>query len=395
MASTDLIHEAWSVLTQCSTTSGIMASPNHADNYRRIWSRDAMMAGVASVFHGHESMIAVHRSSIITLMKAQAFDGQLPSNVTVEEKRTSFGGLAGRVDATTWWLVGAGVYLLHSKDDELKTHLAGSVERAFQVLHSWEMNHGGFIYTPLGGNWADEYICQGYVLYDQLVRLWALRLHANVYQRSDWKLLAEQLTKRISDHFSSDGKQEAVMHPRAFEKAKEKEGRYWWFQFGPQGYDTRFDLAANALALLLGFDQKIKSTAAFLNELAVNQQSWMIPAFYPTIQQGDAEWSLLAENYAYDFKNFPGHFHNGGAWPIFMGWMIAALNLHNERFTATAMQRELEHTLVSNTHQPFFEYWHIKEKKAGGKFPLAYSATGCLLANLSPDQMETIKIYLQ
>lgn len=392
MDNNQLTHEAWNVLIKCSTTSGIMASHNDADNYRRIWSRDAMMAGVTAIFHGNESLISVHRASLLSLVKAQAPDGQIPSNVTVEEKKPSFGGLAGRVDATTWWLVGAGVYLLHTKDDELKNQLAGSIERAFQVLHSWEMNHGGLIYTPLGGNWADEYICQGYVLYDQLVRLWALRLHANVYQRSDWKLHAEQLTKRISDHFSSTGNADAVRHKRAFEQAKAKEDRYWWFQFGPQGYDTRFDLAANSLALLLGFDQKKKNTVQFLNDLAVENKSWMMPAFYPTITPADSEWHLLAENYAYDFKNHPGHFHNGGAWPIYQGWMILALNANNERYTASSMKSELENVL---SNQSFFEYWHIADKKSGGKHPLAYSASGWLLSQLNQDQIDTIKNFLQ
>jgi hypothetical protein len=29
------------------------------------------------------------------------------------------------------------------------------------------------LYVPLSGNWADEYITDGYVLYDQLLRVWA------------------------------------------------------------------------------------------------------------------------------------------------------------------------------------------------------------------------------
>jgi hypothetical protein len=32
------------------------------------------------------------------------------------------------------------------------------------------------LYVPLSGNWADEYITDGYVLYDQLLRVWAFVL---------------------------------------------------------------------------------------------------------------------------------------------------------------------------------------------------------------------------
>jgi hypothetical protein len=39
---------------------------------------------------------------------------------------------------------------------------------------TWEFNNKGLLYVPLSGNWADEYITDGYVLYDQLLRfgLW-------------------------------------------------------------------------------------------------------------------------------------------------------------------------------------------------------------------------------
>jgi hypothetical protein len=52
-------------------------------------------------------------------------------------------------------------------------------EANIQMLTSfeaWEFNNKGLLYVPLSGNWADEYITDGYVLYDQLLRVWALKV---------------------------------------------------------------------------------------------------------------------------------------------------------------------------------------------------------------------------
>src|SRR5574343_1072659 len=49
------------------------------------------------------------------------------------------------------------------------------IEKCLTLLESWEFNNRHLVYVPLSGNWADEYITDGYVLYDQLLRIWALR----------------------------------------------------------------------------------------------------------------------------------------------------------------------------------------------------------------------------
>ena len=45
------------------------------------------------------------------------------------------------------------------------------LKKCLSLLDSWEFNNRGFVYVPRSGDWADEYILEGYVLYDQLLRL--------------------------------------------------------------------------------------------------------------------------------------------------------------------------------------------------------------------------------
>jgi len=48
--------------------------------------------------------------------------------------------------------------------------------------------------VPLSGNWADEYITDGYVLYDQLLRVWALKSY-NHFAKSN--TIAQKITAII------------------------------------------------------------------------------------------------------------------------------------------------------------------------------------------------------
>ena len=39
----------------------------------------------------------------------------------------------------------------------------------------------------------------------------------------------------------------------------------------------------------------------------------------------DWEMKELESNYAYTFRNKPHEFHNGGLWPVWNGFLVAAL----------------------------------------------------------------------
>jgi len=47
----------------------------------------------------------------------------------------------------------------------------------------------------------------------------------------------------------------------------------------------------------------------------------LLPAFWPSIREGDAEWKKLRNNYSVRFRNKPYHYHNGGLWPFINGFM--------------------------------------------------------------------------
>ena len=87
----------------------------------------------------------------------------------------SYGGLAGRVDAVTWFIIGVCQYAFYKKDEAFIQKYDSNIQKCLQLLEAWEFNNKHLLYVPLSGNCADEYITDGYVLYDQLLRVWALK----------------------------------------------------------------------------------------------------------------------------------------------------------------------------------------------------------------------------
>ena len=124
-----------------------------------------------------EIIIKGLKDSLITLAKHQLDKGTIPSNVkSKEQQHISYGSLVGRVDATSWFLVGAALYQLNYNDKDFWSLISPAVQKAEHILEAWEFNNKHLIYTPLSGNWADEYVMHGYLLYDNCLRLWGLRL---------------------------------------------------------------------------------------------------------------------------------------------------------------------------------------------------------------------------
>lgn len=378
------------VFNECIKPQGFVASPLDHDNYKRIWSRDASLAGLTAIATNNEAGIAALKNSVLLLAKHQSKHGQIPSNVSLDEKHVSFGSIAGRVDATSWWIISA-CWTIQFFPEE-KEKLIPQIEKALNILECWEINGRGLVYTPLGGNWADEYISTGYTLYDQLLRLWGLRAFYQISYKKDVRIKATDLQnlilKNFSFYHSPDGKE---YHPSAYAQAF-ADMPYWPSQFSPAGYDTRWDMAANALVLMLGLNKKIVELEKYLDNLMDEFKSGLLPVFYPVIQQNDEQWSLLKNNFGFSFKNLPFQFHNGGSWPIFSGLLALGLTLNDhDRISKKILSAHHDQFISYDSSKMFSEFWDIRNGRPGGVPKLCFSASGYLLMNISVSKIKEIK----
>lgn len=131
--------------------------------------------GIGALMTDEEELIQCFRRTLCTLKNFQGPHGEIPGNVDTSSGRVSYGGMAGRVDADLWFIIGCTEYWKKTGDLRFLEEMIPAIEKAFYLLGAWEFNNRGLLYIPETGDWADEYLQKGYVLYDQLLYLQAQR----------------------------------------------------------------------------------------------------------------------------------------------------------------------------------------------------------------------------
>ena len=196
-------HKAIALLHQVATPNGFLASGENTSNYNRVWARDGVICGLAALSSGDKELIETFKYTLETLAKNQHTNGTIPSNVFIgEQTEVSYGGLAGRVDAVTWFVIGVCQFAFATNDKKFIEKYKSHIEKCLSLLEAWEFNNKHFLYVPLSGNWADEYITDGYVLYDQLLRVWALKSYNHFVQDEVISEKIQQITAQIEINFT-------------------------------------------------------------------------------------------------------------------------------------------------------------------------------------------------
>ena len=351
------------LLRVLSEPAGIHASGTPTANYRAVFVRDAVMAGIAGLVVGDATITAAFVRTLEQVRALQGAEGQIASNYAVvpgAAPRVSFGTLAPRIDSATWYLVG--VALAARAGAVSPSSFAESVRAVVRLLDAIEYNGRHLLYLPAGGNWADEYVTEGYILSDQVLRAWALRLLAPLCEMPECGEKARRIEARIEEEFwPSDSRR---WHPIA--------------SYSPVAVRDVFDLAACALLGVSGVAHSIGERA--LDGIATEflDRGDLPPAFHPVIAEGDPDWPALKRYQLHGFRNRPHEYHNGGIWPIWLGWLAVAL-ARTGRATDLARLRALVRArLAAAPGFRFDEFLHGETGAPGGTSEMAYSATGLI-----------------
>lgn len=375
--------KAIELLQDCSSTEGFLASAQNISNYKRVWARDGVICGLAALASGDTNLIATFEKTLETLAKNQHFNGTIPSNVMTnnDSKEVSYGGLAGRVDAVTWFIIGICQYSFYKKDDTLIKKFDRNIQKCLLLLEAWEFNNKHLLYVPLSGNWADEYITDGYVLYDQLLRIWALRSY-NYFVKSDLiSSKIEKITEQIEINFTPNSIGEKY-HERAYKEANIQD--FMPCSFSPAGYKIQFDAFANSLALILniGDPNFQNSILKHATKLSSERPLKLIPAFWPPILEKDLDWNLLKNNCKYEFRNYPNEFHNGGSWSMVNGFFGLALLAKNKKEEATLILNAINKANAIGNFS-FYENFNSETKTPNGVPFCAWSAAATAILHQS------------
>jgi hypothetical protein len=297
------------------------------------------------------------------------------------EVEVSYGGLAGRVDAVTWFIIGICQYAFYKKEDTFVKKYEGNIQKCLQLLEAWEFNNKGLLYVPLSGNWADEYITDGYVLYDQLLRIWALKSYNNFAKKDSIASKIEKITDQIEINFTPGSVGERY-HERAYNEVNMQQ--YMPCSFSPAGYKTQFDAFANSLALYLNIgSEDFQNTIVDYSVRLKNERPLqLIPAFWPPIQETDLDWNLLKNNCKYEFRNYPNEFHNGGSWPMVNGFYgLALLSKEKKNEAAQLLDAINEANAIDNFS--FYENFNTETKEPNGVPFCAWSGAAVVMLHQS------------
>lgn len=392
---------ATALLRSVATADGFVASPTDHTNYRRVWSRDGIIIGLAALSSEDEALVEAFGRTLSTLARHQGPQGEIPSNVDTVEGRVSYGGTTGRVDADLWFVIGCAEYFRATEDEAFLETMLPVLDRVDFLLRAWEFNNRGLLFVPPTGDWADEYLQSGYVLYDQLLYLQAQRSFAALRDvRGEAGVTrhrekARRLTSLIRANYwfsDEDESPDAIYHEVLYRKGRDAPHcrcDYWMPFFGPHGYGYRFDAFANVLASLLDVaDESQRGRVdGFISGL-VDGAPPLLPAFHPVIEPVDDDWEDLQMTFSHTFKNEPYEYHNGGRWPMITGFYVADLAARDKVEEAARFLGGIDwaNSLpMDGERWSFPEYVHGRDFTPGGTTPLGWSAAAAVIAHGAVD----------
>lgn len=380
------------LLEKAATEQGILAAISDKDNYKRVWTRDGIVSGLAGLLSNSEKIIDSLKITLNLLASHQAPRGQIPSNIKFNDsgkvETVSYGGPVGRVDTLPWFIIGVTSVAKLTGDVGFAEEKLPYLNRCLFLLDSWDFNKRGLIYVPQSGDWADEQIFHGYILSDQLLRFWALRNYANIFGSKEVKEKSEKIKETIIDNFFPTKEKEGsllIYNKKVIQNLLNREGKdnFAPYSITPSGYYKQFDFLSHSLSILLDVPDKEKTSKIIKYGERVRKESAvnMVPNLFPPITDDDPEWHTLQNNYSVKFRNRPFEYQNGGCWPIINGWW--GISLIHSGFVEGGKDLLGKVNKFNKSDKvndwTFYEFGNYQTGKKGGAKYFSWSAAGALL----------------
>ena len=208
------------------------------------------------------------------------------------------------------------------------------------------------------------------------IRAWALRLLGETFGETAWRDKANRIELTIEERYCPRGDDNETR-------------RYPVAAFSPTVTRDVFDLAACSLLAVSGIAQRLTGLALDWIDERFLARGTLPPVFHPVIDETHADWPALRRYHLHDFRNRPHEYHNGGVWPIWLGWLALGL-AQTGRAGKLGRLRQLVDAHVSALQNfAFDEYFHGLTGTPGGVTQMAYSATGLVFLELAGSERQT------
>jgi sucrose-6F-phosphate phosphohydrolase len=361
------------------------------ENYKSVWARDGCIVITGTIYLTNDKEIVdCQRKTLETLITNISPNGQIPSNVRINDGLPDYSGVGGicSIDSGLWLIIAFHDFIKVSKDiDFLREHFA-SLLRMMDWLSAQDGNNDALLEIPEAGDWTDLFGRSYNILYDEV--LWyranvcfgrLLELLGNYEKAGDYLRWSQVVRREIQLNFWPTTKNKLYQSTTFAEQQYSLgDARYLIAQVTPFDFSWRCDVYGNILAFLYDVIDKEKATSAFrfMWGAGVNDP-YPVENVYPVVNPGDPDWRPY---YTVNLLNLPHHYHNGGIWPFIGGGWVRFINKLGIRELAL---KELFNLAKLNKlggfHEWEFNEWaHGKTGRPMGKAFQAWSASEYILA---------------
>ena len=338
------------LLHDAATPAGLVASPAF-DHYAVIWARDGLIAALGALDVGDPALVEAAGATLDTLSEHASVLGQIPALVAPAKSEWDFAE-GGVVDATAWFVIVVDAYARTTGDlDRVRTWWP-AVGQAMSWLAHQDVTGSGLISAAPSTDWMDAALTRsGRTLHLNVLFAGAAAACARIGIALGETVTddSEQIVAAVNAWFWPDaGTDVGALFSHGFQhdatrisywEAASVNRRHYVSHIVHSAFIDRCDTLANLLAIRSGVAYPDR-TALILATLDVAADPHPTRTFPDPIRHDDGTGMLVAvaeSSIPERWRNRPGRYHNGAAWPYIGGFHVEMLARSGQHDAAAEM----------------------------------------------------------
>jgi glycogen debranching enzyme len=321
----------------CVTKSGFVAS-SRFDHYRSVWARDACITSLGALASDDTELIDCVGATLDTLARCTSSLGHVPAIVRPELDSWDWAE-GGVIDSGAWFVIIAGEYLAATGDLDRARGWWPTVEAVMRWLAYQDVTGSGLISVAPSTDWMDAALTRsGRTLHANVLYAWAAQASAAVADALGHAPPADpaDLSRRVNAWFWPDeGLDLRSLYPHGFahdalrvaywEAASANRTHYLSHIIHAALVDVP-DVLANLLAVVAGVADAERSRRV-CEAMEDAAEPHPTRTLLEPVEPGDPYGMLISAAEAEippRWRNRPGRYHNGAAWPFVGGFHVVA-----------------------------------------------------------------------